>query len=149
MGVQAGAEQSTFEVPHQNMLHKSSSKPRLNDAVLAFKSNFILLTIEYSHAQNQLNKCTSYNFMHGDIFNYNPPHAHHKGNSLSFFFSVLRDEELKSDREDPLMVKAGSLSCLAICLSSTIYLHFGDRNLSCLKRFCCTVYTKVIYLLKR
>lgn len=49
-----------------------------------------------------------------NFFNYSPPHAHHKGSFLCFLFSVLRDEELKSYREDPLMVRAGSLSCHTI-----------------------------------
>lgn len=98
---QAEAAQSTFDVPHQNVLPKSSSKPGLNNTEPAFKSNFNFLTTEYSHAQNQLNTATSHNFMHGDIFQLHPLPIHTTKAILSFLFS---------DRDGLLMVKAGCLS---------------------------------------
>lgn len=71
--------------------------------------NFHILTTEYSLAQNQLDNCTSHHFMHGDIFQLHPfPFCTTK--VILFLFRGLEDEEPASDREDLLMVRAGSLS---------------------------------------
>lgn len=148
MGAQAGAEQSTFEAPHQNVLHKSSGRRRRNNTAPAFKSDSLLLAIEYSHAQNQLNKCTSYNFMHGDVFQLLPSQRTAQRQFSLFLFCAERWRAEVWQRGSS-RGQTGSLSRLAICLSSNICVRSNGRNLSFLKTFCFRIYTTATQLLQR